>query len=180
MVSAITSLVSIALLLASVAFVGHSALASLHRLADAWEREQTRMAQTVRSRLGAVCTSSTGHQVYVVLKNTGEVPLFHFPRWDVFVQYYDTAGTYHQKRLVYTPGPYLGNNQWTVEGIYIHQENAIPERFQPTLLDPLEEVKLQFRLSPSANTTSANQVVVATANGVAVSTFFTGIDPRCD
>lgn len=180
MVSAVTTLISVALLLASVAFVGNSAFASLRQLSDGWSQRETNTFQIVRSRLGAVCTSSTGPQVYVVLKNTGEVPLLHFSAWDVFVQYYDNGGTYYQKRLTYTSDPNPGNNQWTVLGIYIDQANNIRERFQPNILDPLEEVKLHLRLSPSARTSSNNQVIVAAANGVSVSTFFSGTDPRCD
>lgn len=180
MVSAVTTLVSVALMLASVAFVGNSAFSALRQLSDGWNEREASAFQVVRSRLGAVCTSSTGPQVYVVLKNTGEVPLLHFQSWDVFVQYYNNTGTYYQKRLTYTSNPTPGNNQWTVQGIYIDQENNISERFQPNILDPQEEVKLHLRLSPSARTTSNNQVVVAAANGVSASTFFSGSDPRCD
>ncbi|GBD11860.1 hypothetical protein HRbin23_01540 [bacterium HR23] len=180
MVSAITTLVSIALLLASVVFVGSSTFTSLRQLSEGWTQREGNAFQALRSRLGAVCTSSTGPRVFVVLKNTGEVPLLHFRGWDVFVEYYDNSGTYYQKRLAYTSAPNPGNNQWTVQGIYIDQENTIRERFQPNILDPQEEVKLDLRLSPSARTTSNNRVVVAAANGVSVATFFSGTDPRCD
>ncbi|MFN3973715.1 MAG: hypothetical protein ACK4K2_00315 [Dehalococcoidia bacterium] len=180
MASAVATLVSVALLLTSVAFVGNSAFTALRKLSDGWSVRESASFQIIRSRLGAVCTSSTGPQVYVVLKNTGEVPLLHFSSWDVFVQYYENTGTYYQKRLAYTSNPTPGNNQWTVQGIYIDQESNIPERFQPNILDPQEEVKLHLRLSPSARTSSNNQVIVAAANGVSVSTFFSGTDPRCD
>ena len=101
------------------------------------------------------------------------VALNDFPRWDVVIQYTGSDNNYYIKRLPYTAGA-LGNNQWTVTGIFLDAQTSDPEIFDPGILNPDEEVVLQIKLNPAVKALSTNLVSVVTPNGIVSQINFTG------
>ena len=69
----------------------------------------------------------------------------------------------------YVSGP-LGNNQWTVKGIYTDAAASQPEVFEPGIFNPGEELVVQLQLLPTIGMTTTNMIIIGTANGVTVPT----------
>ena len=96
-----------------------------------------------------------------------------FPRWDVVIQYTGSDSSYYIKRLPYTGGA-LGNNQWTVTGIFLDAQASDPEIFEPGILNPDEDVVLQIKLNPGVKSGSTNLASVVTPNGIVAQIIFNG------
>ena len=112
----------------------------------------------------------------VSLRNNGHTKLASFDRWDLIVFYHDVGSGDHAVYLPYTSSS-LGNNQWTLEGIYINASTRSPEVFDPGILDPNEEMTIRCQLSPSVGPNTINLISIATPNGVTASQTFTGYSP---
>ena len=123
--------------------------------------------------LVVVSVQPGGTLVDITLGNQGDVALNDFGHWDVVIQYTGSDNSYHIKRLPYTGGA-LGNNQWTVTGIFLDAQTSDPEIFEPGILNPDEEAVLQIKLSPAVKAGSTNQVSVVTPNGIVAQIIFTG------
>ena len=168
-----TAIVAIALILMAGLTVSQGALSSVDAVGVSW-REMTAVAgergRTELSLIGTA-TESSGAIAKVALENEGSAKLDSFDRWDVMIQYYDSSGDYHIRRLPYTSDADPGANQWTVQGIYLNATTD-PELFEPDILNPGEEVVLKARLSPSVVVTQT-MMVVATANGISATAIFT-------
>lgn len=171
MANAVVTLMLVALMLTGVAVMARGSFTSVDLLAEAWSRMEARSGDIARTELEVVSTSRNAQMVDVVLRNAGQTGLRDFEEWDVIIQYYQASGTYYQVWLPYAESDPPGNNQWTVEGIYVDAAAAEAERFQPGIVDPDEEVKVRIKLSPAART-EANQAIIGTANGVSISTLF--------
>jgi len=103
--------------------------------------------------------------IEVTLGNSGQVKLASFDRWDFIVQYHDAGGAYHTTWLPYTDGA-AGNNQWQKTGIYADASDNTSEVFEPGILNPGEELRMEARLSPAPQEGSEVDVIIATPNGV--------------
>ena len=172
MSNVITGLFIIAILLSGVMMLSQAGIVSLRQTVDAWDGLQTRQSAILLTRVEVAKTKHTPPQVDITLQNTGQVHLGSFSDWDVFVQYYDTSGTYYIKRLTYTTASSPGDNQWTVKGIYIDEDANTAEIFQPSIFDPDEYLVVRMKLSPAARTSQVNYATIAVSNGVTVSTTF--------
>ena len=64
------------------------------------------------------------------------------------------------------------DNEWGKVGIYVDASSLIAESHQPAILDPSEEVVLQLSMTPVADSTANNLVIIGTPNGVTVSAPF--------
>lgn len=80
---------------------------------------------------------------------------------------------YNIKRLEYTEGS-LGDNQWTVEGIYMDASTSDPEVFEKGIFNPDEEMVIQMQVDPIVRAASDNLVMVSTPNGISASDIFSG------
>jgi hypothetical protein len=103
-----------------------------------------------------------------VLENTGQTKMADFEKWDVIVQYYDGSGAYHVEWLPYsaTGG---ATNKWGVGWIHL---DAQPEKFEPNVLNPGEQIMIKTWLDPAVGAGTTNMVVVSTPSGVTSSTYF--------
>ena len=138
-----------------------------------WQEMTDRLNQQGDTALSAVVTHThAGMQVETTMRNTGNMKLADFKKWDVIVQYYDDAAPsgYHVLWLPYAET--LSNNTWTVEGIYQDAEAKIAEVYDRGIFDPGEEVTLNLRLTPPIEAGSYVQLVVATDNGSSATTIF--------
>ena len=172
MANAITTLLTVAVVLVAVALIGQSSFKSMDTLSTAWKEMEVRTGQIARTNIQVLSTSYTAPQVDITVKNTGLVALKDFSAWDVVVLYYEADGTYHPRWLPYTATNPPGDNQWTVVGIYVDAATSTAEVFQPNILDPEEEMVIRLRLSPAAASNGQNLAIIATPNGVSVSTMF--------
>ena len=99
---------------------------------------------------------------------TLEVVAFDEDDGCIEIQYYDGTGNYYSKWLPYTEGT-LGDNEWELVWIRL---NGAAEIFEPNVLNPEEQIKIRAQLDPPVGAGTTNMVVVATANGIPVSTYF--------
>ncbi len=170
MASAIVTLITVAVVLAGVALMSQSTFTSMKQLSDAWKQMEVTSGEITRTALEVVSTNHAPPQVDVTLRNAGQTSLLDFELWDVIAQYYENNGTYHVVHLTYTSSPVPGDNQWTVEGIYIDAGASTPEVFQPNILDPSEEIVVRMKLAPGARSPGQNLAVVSAPNGVSALT----------
>ena len=171
--SLFTTLICVALIILAVLSLSQSVLSSVDAVSMSWREMQEVTEERARTELSLVetTTESAGAIAKITLENGGSEKLDSFDRWDVMIQYYDSSGDYHIRRLPYTSDADPGANQWTVQGIYLNATTD-PELFEPDILNPGEEVVLKARLSPSVVVTQT-MMVVATANGISATAIFT-------
>ena len=104
----------------------------------------------------------------IVLENTGQTKMADFEKWDFIVQYYDDSNTYHVEWLPYDKGV-AGPNKWGVGWIRL---NGQPEKFEPNVLNPGEQIMIKTWLDPSVSANMTNMVVISTPSGITSSTYF--------
>ncbi len=171
METAIVSLICIALIVFGGMTMSRGFITSVDSTAMALDNMGQRNEKILRTELSPIDAHmhSSGTLLDVNLTNNGQTKLADFSKWDIIVQYHDSMGVYYIIWLPYTAGA-LGNNQWTITGIYL---NANPEVFEPNILNPGEEIRMRAQLSPAAGNGYINLVVVSTPNGVPASITFT-------
>ena len=168
----IVTFVAAALVLTAVGVLGQGSITAINLLTDSWSRRESRVSEIVRTQIQVLATdASTSPYVDVTIKNAGETPILAFTSWDLIVEYYETDGTYHQTWLPYSAAA-PGDNQWTVTGLYLDAGAGTPEKFQPNILDPEEELIIRIKLAPALGSGTDNQVVIGTPNGISVSSPF--------
>jgi archaellum component FlaF (FlaF/FlaG flagellin family) len=132
------------------------------------ERERTNLAITGTE------TQSSGSIIRVKVRNSGQVKLADFDRWDVVVEYYadgeeeEDPDEYQVSWLPYTAET-LDDMQWTVNGIYVDADALTPEVFEPGILNPDEEMVIQAQVSPAVAMTTTNRILISSINGINVS-----------
>jgi flagellar protein FlaF len=104
----------------------------------------------------------------IVLENTGQTKMADFDKWDVIVQYYDDAEGYQVKWLPYSASG-AGVNEWGIVWIRLNDE---PEKFEPNVLNPGEQIMIEVLLNPSVSNNATNMVVISTPSGITCSTYF--------
>jgi hypothetical protein len=126
----------------------------------------------MRTELTPVSTNVTlvsgPSHLEVALDNKGQTKMSDFEKWDVIVQYYDGTGTYHVQWLPYSAAG-GATNAWGVGWIHL---NGQPEKFDPNVLDPGEQIMIQTWLDPAVGAGTTNMVVVSTPSGISSSTYF--------
>jgi hypothetical protein len=169
METAIVSLICIALVVFGSMTMSQGFLTSVDASTMGLEEIGQRDETIMRTELSSVSTSQPASNILeVILENNGQTKLAEFNKWDVIVQYYDGTGTYHTKWLPYTKGT-LGDDEWEVVWI---QLNGAAEIFEPNVLNPEEQIEIRAQLDPQVGAGTTNMVVVATPNGIPVSTYF--------
>ncbi len=173
METAIVSLICIALVVFGGMTMSQGFISSVDTTSTVLEEMGDRGGEIMRTELAtlsASCPAPLRDTLTVRLKNDGQTKLADFNKWDVIVQYYDSGGSYYTKWLPYTEGT-PGSNEWTVTGIYL---DADPEAFEPNILNPGEEIRIEVKLDPGAGNSTTNLVVISTPNGIPASISFSG------
>ena len=98
----------------------------------------------------------------VTVINDGQTKLASFDKWDVIVNYEDSNGTQYITWLPYTTALPLGN-EWQNARIGLY---GPVEFFEPTILNPLEEMVALINLDPASGNATSGSVAIATPNGV--------------
>ena len=171
MSNVVTALFAIAIILGGTATLTASTFSSASTVSASLEDMVERRGERARTQLTLVQAdiAGSGPDVDISLRNTGQVPLANFDRWDVVIRYYQKTNNRELtvRRLVYTSGTPT-DGQWTVEGIYLDASSSTPEVFDPGILNPGEEVVLRLTISPAVPNNTDNLVKIATDNGVTV------------
>ncbi|MFQ5934450.1 MAG: hypothetical protein ACE5KI_07390 [Dehalococcoidia bacterium] len=146
---------------------------SFEMVSDSLHQVEQRIGERARTRLMEVSTTTvTSSQVKLVLKNDGQVALRDFAHWDVVFQYYDSPGNYLIEWLPFSSAATPGDDQWVVDAIYLDEQAATPEIFNPGILDPGEEIVILAGLKPKVGNNTNGLATVSTPNGVAISMNF--------
>lgn len=172
MATAIVTLISVAFLIMGISSMAQGSFKSVTVLSDAWTEMEDVSEEHSRTKITVLTTGHSPPTVDVTVKNAGSKSLENFSAWDVLSEYYDTGGTYYTTSLTYTTAASPGNDEWTVAGIFLDASGSVAEVFQPNVFDPEEEMVVRLKLSPAARTSSQNLLVIATPNGVSVSTMY--------
>ena len=169
METAIVSLICIALIVFGGMTMSQGFLTSVDTSTTGLEEIGQRDESIMRTELSSISASQpAANTMEVILENSGQTKLADFDKWDFIVQYHDGTGNYYSEWLPYTEGT-LGDNEWEVVWIRL---NGSAEAFEPNVLNPEEEIKIRAQLNPSVGAGTTNMVVVATPNGIPVSTYF--------
>ncbi len=179
MESAIASLILFGVGLFAALTISHTFLETQDAI---WMAEQMRQEDIVERgqthlEITEAETQSAGSILRVQVRNSGQVKLADFDRWDVVVQYYtdgfvdDDPDIYKVDWLPFTAG-IPADMQWTVSGIYIDADTLTPEVFEPGILNPDEEMVIQARVLPTVAMTTTNLITINTLNGISASSHF--------
>ena len=172
MSNAISTLMMIALMLATVSFLAQGSFTAMAQLSDAWTVREERRIVDARTSITSNGVSYATPSVDVTVRNNGAESVRGFSKWDVLVQYYEADGTFHSKWVPHTSATAPGDDQWTVTGIYLDAATLKAETTQPGILDPLEELILRVTVSPAADATANNRIVIGTSSGITLSAPF--------
>ena len=168
METAIISIICIALVVFGGMTMSRGFITSVDTSTMGLEEVGQRNETILRTELSPVSTAMpSADTLEVIVENTGQTRLAEFDKWDFIVHYYDDAGVRHVEWLPYAGTP--GDNEWNVAWIRL---DGAAEIYEPDVLNPGEQAMLLARLNPAAGAGTTNMVVVATPNGVTVSTYF--------
>jgi len=174
MSNAIVTLFVIALMLVAVLTWAQVSFSSLDSGAQAWKLMADATEEVSRTDIEVIDVQRQGAFVEVWVRNSGEVHLARFSKWDVIVHHYDASGGYQISELSYTENKNPGNQEWTVDTIYSDDSLGQQEVFEPGILNPGEVMLIKLRLSPQPGTGTTNWVIVSSDNGVVASAQFAG------
>lgn len=169
MSNAIVTVMMTALMLAGVSILANGSFTAVGNVSDSWKEMEARASVLSRTDVDVIATSYATPTLDVTLKNTGGESLRDFSQWDVVVQYYEVGGTYHTTYLPFTTATSVVDNEWGKVAIYVDASSTTAEAHQPSILDPAEEIVLQLSMTPVADGTANNLVIISTPNGVTVS-----------
>ncbi len=171
--TAVVSIMCIALIVVGGMTMSQGFISSADTVTLGVEALSVRDGEINRTELTLLTTALSANRktLEVALRNSGQVKLASFDRWDVIVQYYDSGASY-VKWLPYVT-EIVGDDQWTKQGIYLHAENQTPEVFEPGILNPGEEMVIEAELNPRVGKETTNDVIISTPNGVLASISFT-------
>lgn len=163
METALISIVSIAIIIISVATMTLSAFQSTNTVVDSW-KQMEQQASSIRQTEIALALSGnyTGGDINLMAANQGQTDLADFSHWDVIAQRQNTAAAY----IVYTENATPGNNEWTVSGIYLSNNTTIAEVFDPNILNPGETMKVIINLNPEIVQGETGRITMSAPNGV--------------
>jgi len=172
METAIVSIICIALVIFGGMTMSHGFMTSVDASTAGLQQIGNKIETMLRTELTPVSTNLTlvsgPSPLEIVLENTGQTKMADYEKWDVIVQYYDGSGTYHVEWLPYsvTGG---ATNEWGVGWIHL---NGQPEKFDPTVLNPGEQIMIATQLDPAVGAGTTNMVVISTPSGITSSTYF--------
>ncbi len=161
METALISLVSVALVIIATVTMTMTSFHSASILADSWKEMEQQAGDIRRTEIDTEHWGEyTGGDLELRWTNVGQTDLAQFANWDVIVQYEDGTANYTN----YTTNNPPGNNQWTVEGIYLSDNST--EVFDPNILNPDERMKAVVNIDPDTSQGDWLAITVATPNGV--------------
>ena len=136
------------------------------------EKITTTKGEVFRTDLSLLSARQTGiDNIGLTLRNSGQIKLASFDKWDMIVQYYDSNQDYFTKWLPYAEGT-PGDNEWQKIGIYLDAGDMTPEVFEPGILNPGEEMIIKVKLNPPPRDGTTVDTIIVTPNGIRDSVSF--------
>ena len=165
METALISLVCVAIIIVGSLTAITGSFHAASTMAESLKEMEEQAGNIRRTEIEALDnTDSTGGDFYITVENDGETGLSQFSQWDVIVQYRGSDGNDYLTYLEYTTNDPPGNNRWTVDGIYLPNDD--PEAWDPDILNPGEKMVLQIDLNPRIDRGSTARITISTPNGV--------------
>ncbi len=174
MATAVVTVICIAIIVMGGVILTQGVLTSADTAALSVRDITVREGKLTRTSLEAVGAAELDWPglLRVTVRNGGQTKLADFERWDFIVDYVDSGGTRHSRRLPYAEGD-LAANQWQKARIGL--EGPV-EFFEPSILNPQEELVILARLDPPPGDSTSGEVTVAAGNGAGCSISFTQPD----
>ena len=171
MENAVIAMISIAIILGGTLTLALSCFPSVDMLSSSWKQMTQQAGEMRRTEIHGVdpAVLDGGSTIEMTIKNEGEVSLSDFSSWDVIVQYYSDNSSSYAKWLSYKSSTPLGDNQWTVEGIYF---NDSAESIEPNILNPGEEMGIIMQVNPSVGDNTTNCATISTPSGTTARVIF--------
>ncbi|HXY74213.1 MAG TPA: hypothetical protein VEH58_02710 [Dehalococcoidales bacterium] len=155
------SLISIILIIASSMTLTINWMKSTDKVATSWRQMVTQSLEISKTSITALPPQSYHDGVLEIsVANNGQISLSDFSKWDVIVEYESGESTY----LSYSSGQVPEENRWFVSGIL--SSNNRPEIFNPNVLDPGEQLVINFIPSEDLLVGQSCRITVSTQNGV--------------
>ena len=169
METAIVSIICIALIAFGGMTMSRGFMTSVDTSTTGLDNVGQRNETIMRTEIIPLNTSlPSNNTLEITVENSGQTRLADFDKWDVIVQYYDSAGIYHITWLPFTKET-LGDNEWQEAWIRI---NGVQEVYEPNVLNPKEQMLIRAQLNPPVGAGTTNMAVVATPSGITASTYF--------
>lgn len=164
METALVTLICVAIIIVGTVTTMMTSVQSATTLSESLNEMEKQAADIRRTEIDAIDNADVGNDdIYITVVNDGQTNLAQFPKWDVIAQY-ESSGTDYTTYLEYTTYVDPGDNQWTVDGIYLPDNN--PEVMDPNILNPGEKVVLRIGLNPLMDSTTYGRMTISTPNGV--------------
>ncbi|MEE8413346.1 MAG: hypothetical protein V3R96_02230 [Dehalococcoidales bacterium] len=162
MESLLIALVSVALVIIATVTMTISAFGSAITLTDSWNKMEKRAEDVRRTSIAVTPPDNyAGGNIALLVINDGQTDLSDFTHWDIITEN-QTGSIWY---IDYTPDA-PGNNQWTLEGIYLTSNLSTTEAFDFNILNPGETANLTIKLSPEIGAGKLGKITVSTPNGV--------------
>lgn len=176
METVLAAFIIIFIILFAVLSLSYAVFIAQDSLHNAWQDMEARYAEQAQSDFELIDMEivNAGSDILLTVENRGGRKLADFDEWDVIVQYYDdgTPANYHIEWLSYLPGG-SASNRWTTDGFFLDTAEAIPEVYEPNVLNPGEELVIRVMVEPLIGEGTTVQTVIAGAAGMTDSTFAT-------
>jgi archaellum component FlaG (FlaF/FlaG flagellin family) len=162
METALISVVCIAILLIGTVTTMFTSFRAATKVSDSLKQWESQDSTIRRTDISATGSYSTG-LITLWVKNTGQVNLQEFPKWDVIAEWTGDGTTHLNYLTNATSGP--NDNEWMVQGIYLPDQTA-PEVMDPNILNPQEVMNITLKLSPDMSISTTARITISTPNGI--------------
>jgi hypothetical protein len=164
MAAAIVTIICIAMLVVGGMTLSQGILTSTDSAAASVESISVREGEMMRTDIDTLRAArlSWGDDIRITVKNSGQIKLAGFDRWDVIVNYVSGDGTQHCTWLPYTTAT-ASDNEWSKARIGL---NGPLEVFEPGLLNPGEEMVILAHLDPMPGDATTGEISLTTPNGI--------------
>jgi hypothetical protein len=164
MAAALVTIICIAMLVVGGMTLSQGILTSTDSAAASVESISVREGDMMRTDLDTLRAASLswGDDIRITVKNSGQIKLASFDRWDVIVNYASDDGTQYCTWLPYTTATPVAN-EWEKARIGL---NGPAEYFEPGILNPGEEMVILAHVNPMPGDATTGEVSLSTPNGI--------------
>ncbi len=166
METTIPAAIVVALLMIAATVVARAGYQTVDSLGQAWKAMESRSVEQAHTELSITSATHSAGIVDVAILNSGDTRLAAFDSMDVVVEYTDSTPTFMVAYIDYTDGA-LTQNTWVVQSI-------ANDAFEPGIVNPGETLNMRISLNPAPGGGTTNRLLIATEQGVTVTTTFTG------
>lgn len=165
MAPVITTILCIAMIVVGGVTLSQGVLTSADLAAVNMESMSVMEGEIVRTDLTITRAAQLDWANYlrVTVKNSGQIKLTDFEKWDVIVSYIDSDSNFYSKWLSYNAALLPITNEWQKARIGL---SGPIDFFEPGILNPFEEMVILISLDPLPQESTEGDVSIASPNGV--------------